>query len=394
MDRVLHINDYPLDAGGGAEVMMARTIALLRERGLHVDIFTCADLSDSRRTAWRYIDNASARQALATTLAKLQPSVVHLHNFYHILSPSILTALADHKRTRPMRVVMTAHDYHLACPNSGGSWFRWLSGRREVIDPRPLGALRSLSRSWDQRGVTYSTLKLAQHCWNYRWHQRHRVIDTVICPSRIVEAMLTPLGLTTRVLPHPAPTLAARHVERASRLQFVFAGRIEPEKGLRELLECWPTDCALTVIGDGADLPRCQALVAERRLEVTFVGRLPHDETLARIAAAHVLVQPSRVLETYGLTLIEALASGANILAANRGAAPETIAAAGVGYLYELDDRASLIAALHAIRQDFDAGTLNRFDVADFLAERSEERYADALLEIYGVSAQMLRKAC
>src|ERR1043165_6207191 len=89
MDRVLHINDYPIDAGGGAEVMMARTIALLRERGLRVDTFTSADLPDAQRTAWRYLDNASARHALAETLARLQPSVVHLHNFYHVLSPSL-----------------------------------------------------------------------------------------------------------------------------------------------------------------------------------------------------------------------------------------------------------------------------------------------------------------
>lgn len=399
MLRVLHINDYPTDAGGGAEIVMARTVALLRQHGVTADTFTSADLGPAGRTPWRYIDNALARRTLADKLAAFEPDVVHLHNVYHVLSPGILATLADCKLQRPLHVVMTAHDYHLACPNSGGSWFRFLTGRREVIDPDRLASPGYLlTRSWDQRGMWHSLLKLGQHAWNYRWRHRQRVIDLVVCPSRFVQGVLAPLGLPTCWLPHPAPPLPPRIIERTPPLQFVFAGRIEPEKGLRELLAAWPTayPARLTVIGAGADLPRCRALCTARRLgeRIEFAGRLPHAETLARIAGAHVLVQPSRVLETYGLTLIEALACGTNLLAADRGAAREIIADAGVGFLYDLDDPHSLAHQLDAIRQRFEAGTLNRFDVGDLLEQRSEERHLDALLDIYQMRpAQFLRRA-
>ena len=118
---------------------------------------------------------------------------------------------------------------------------------------------------------------------------------------------------------------------------------------------------------------------------VEFTGRLPHDETMARIADCHVLVQPSRVLETYGLTLIEALSSGTNILAARRGAAREIVEASGVGFLYELDDPHSLAEQLQAIRRFYEAGTLNRFNVTDWLQERSESCYVEQLLQLYEV---------
>ena len=121
MERVLHINDYPADAGGGAEIVMGRTIAISRRHGFTTGTFTSADLGPAPLTPWRYIDNATARQALADKLTAFRPDVVHLHNFYHVLSPGILAALAEFKRRFPLRVVMTAHDYHLACPNSGGS---------------------------------------------------------------------------------------------------------------------------------------------------------------------------------------------------------------------------------------------------------------------------------
>jgi phosphatidylinositol alpha 1,6-mannosyltransferase len=96
-----------------------------------------------------------------------------------------------------------------------------------------------------------------------------------------------------------------------------------------------------------------------------------------------VLVQPSRVLETYGLSLIEALASGTNVLAARRGAATEIVDMAGVGYLYEPDDAGSLANQMNAIVRDFGGATLNRFDISLFLEERSERRYVEELLRVY-----------
>ena len=387
MQRVLHINDYPIDAGGGAEVVMSRTIALLREHGFTVETFTCGDLEDPRRSPWRYIDNVHARNALAAKLYAFRPEVVHLHNYYHLLSPAILTALADFKHKNALRVVMTAHDYHLVCPNAGGSWFRWGTGRREALEPRALSLGRLLSRCWDERTCVHSLLKLGQHLWNYRWHQRARVIDFVICPSRFVQEMLAPIGLKSCWLPHPAPPAPNAISKREGRIHLVFAGRVEPEKGLCEFLQALPDDFQgrLTIVGDGSDRPRCQAACVARRWgkEVEFVGRLPHAQTLARIAAAHVLVQPSRVLETYGLTLIEALAVGANLLVSDRGAAREIVGDAGVGFLYDVEDAESLRRQLRCIQQQHADGQLNRFSAAAFLQDRSEAHYLAGLLRIY-----------
>src|SRR5690242_19567928 len=111
MDKVLHINDYPPEAGSGAEVVMAHTLALLRDRGLTVETFTCDDVPDLRRTALNYIDATDVRRALASRLEQFRPDVVHLHNFYHVLSPGILATLHEYRSRHGLRVVMSAHDY-------------------------------------------------------------------------------------------------------------------------------------------------------------------------------------------------------------------------------------------------------------------------------------------
>jgi len=102
-----------------------------------------------------------------------------------------------------------------------------------------------------------------------------------------------------------------------------------------------------------------------------------------RIAAAHVLVLPSRWYENYPLSMLEALALGTNLLVADRGGMREIVEDAGAGYRFIPDDPASVAEQLRRINADHAAGRLNTFDVAKFLTRRNEAAYLDQLLRIY-----------
>jgi glycosyltransferase involved in cell wall biosynthesis len=386
MRRVLHVNDYPADDLGGTEVLMARTIALLRAAGWDARPFTRADLPDQRLTALRYLNNRVARRALDRTLDEYRPEVIHVHNYYHVLSPGVLVELDQYKSKSGARVVMTAHDYHLVCPNSGATWYR----DTEPV-PADLDRMRSgrylLGRRWDRRGRLYSALKVAQQVWHYRRTDRRAVIDLVICPSRFMQQAVARVGRPTVWLPNPNPPMLPARVKRPDELTFVFAGRVEPEKGLVRFLGMLPAAFAgrLLVLGDGVDRPAAEAEVRRLGLgdRVEFLGRRPHAETLGIIAAAHVLVLPSRWDENYPLSLIEALAAGTNLLVADRGGMREIEQDAGVGYRFAPDDPASLADQLAAIITAHAAGTLNAFDATAFLAGRDEASYLAGVLRAY-----------
>jgi glycosyltransferase involved in cell wall biosynthesis len=390
MPRVLHVNDFPLSFGGGTEVIIGRTMGLLEHAGWEVRLFSSADLSDDRVTARRYLSNPIAAEALTKTLDAFRPDVVHLHNYYHRLSASILAALDQYRRSHPLRVVMTAHDFHLACPNSGGTWFPRREGRLPIDASRVGNLSYVLSRRWDHRGLLHSWLRVAQHVWNYRWRGRQRVPDLVIAPSRFLEAMLRPIVRETRFIPHPAPRWnAVPQIARSSTLTWLFVGRLEPEKGLSELLESLlaPLPGELIIVGDGSDRTRCEEIVRQRRWtdRVHFRGKIPHTEVANAIAAAHVLVVPSRMVESYGLVIAEALSLGTNVLATDLGGSRETIESAGVGYLFQRGDQQELADRIRQIESAFGDGSLNRFDVSAFFAERSEERYLQQILDAYEI---------
>jgi glycosyltransferase involved in cell wall biosynthesis len=386
MRRVLHVNDYPAEDLGGTEVLMARTLGLLRQAGWDARSFTRADLPKPRLTPFRYLNNRVARRALRQALAEFAPEVVHLHNFYHVLSPGVLAELASYKRQMGTRVVMTAHDYHLVCPNSGATWYR----HGEPM-PADLNRVRSwpylLSRRWDRRGRTYSMMKLAQHIWNYRRTDRRVVIDLVISPSKYLAAAIARSGRQCLWLPNPNPPLLTKRPQRPAELTLVFAGRIEPEKGLVRFLAMLPADFPgrFLVLGEGVDRPAAEALCNRRGFgpRVAFLGRRPHAESLDIIAAAHVLVLPSCWDENYPLSLIEALAAGTNLLVADRGGMREIVEDAGVGYRFQPDDAGSIAEQVQAIQQARSAGTLNSFDASAFLAGRDEATYLKGILMAY-----------
>lgn len=384
MVKILHVNDYR--TAGGTEVLVEQMISLQRRRNLEVSLFTIEDVPGYRRTPLSYVSSRQCCRCLRARLDAFQPDVVHLHNFYHVLSPAILATLGQYRRRQAARIVMTAHDHHLVCPNSGMRFFNRDGWRLADPDRLPRWSYL-LSRRWDHRGWLFSLLKVVQHVWHYRLHRRHLGLDIVFSPSRFLAGLLEERGCRTMVVPHPIPSCTVDVAKATGSLHMVFAGRVEPEKGLAEFLAVMSDDAdqVLTVVGDGSDLSRCRRICRERGLEdrVAFVGRQSRDATMRAIARAHLLILPSLVYETAGLTLLEALALKTNILTSALAGTGEIVRDTGIGFTFVPGDRASLQRAMKQVHRAFHRGELDNIDVSDVSACRSEERFIDRMCDAY-----------
>jgi glycosyltransferase involved in cell wall biosynthesis/putative flippase GtrA len=105
----------------------------------------------------------------------------------------------------------------------------------------------------------------------------------------------------------------------------LYVGRLASEKGcerLLPLLDCDPP-VHVAVVGDGPDRERLQRLFDQEN--VTFTGLLSAEEVADAYAAADVFVFPSAT-DTLGLVLLEAMACGTPVVAADTEAARETLA--------------------------------------------------------------------
>jgi alpha-1,6-mannosyltransferase len=216
-----------------------------------------------------------------------------------------------------------------------------------------------------------------EFAWRYlRALDRH--FDTTIVASDFVARELAAAGIdrTTRVplgvdleLFHPhrreSGNMTRRLAGLPQRPMVLYVGRLAREKEIETLIDGWrlaqrSLDADLVIVGSG---PRAAALRARARgLRVHFGPYVANRVRLAHlIAAAELCVAPSSV-ETFGLSAIEALASGVPVLSADRGGVDEMVRRSGAGATFATGSAGSLAEELTALmRRDLRAlGALGR----------------------------------
>ncbi len=104
----------------------------------------------------------------------------------------------------------------------------------------------------------------------------------------------------------------------------LFVGRFEPRKGLLELLKAYRIlrktgcDCRLLVVGSGPLAKEARRYIATRRMRgVEFLGRVGDEEKAQLFRTADVYVSPATGGESFGIVLLEAMASGTAIVASD-----------------------------------------------------------------------------
>ncbi|WP_273836757.1 glycosyltransferase [Halococcus sp. PRR34] len=217
--------------------------------------------------------------------------------------------------------------------------------------------------------------------------------DRVIAPSDTTKTALEargigPVSVVTngididRFSPTDTAAFRERHDLPAAgeRLLIGYTGRHGFEKQLSDLVAAVDgTDVTLVFGGDGPARQTLEAEVAERDVDVRFLGFLDRDELPSFYSALDVFGFPSPV-ETQGLVALEAMACGTPVVGVEAGALVETIDDGVTGYHYDRGDVAGFRAALDRALADRDRLAENCLSQRESM---SVERAVDALAAVY-----------
>jgi glycosyltransferase involved in cell wall biosynthesis len=182
-------------------------------------------------------------------------------------------------------------------------------------------------------------------------------------------------------LPAPCPPAA-------SSFTFLAIGNLIPHKGHARLIRAFArafgrrNDVRLEIAGDGPEEEGLRALAAEMGVAqtISFLGRLTRPNVLDALLRCHALVLPS-LYETFGVVLIEALATGRPVIATACGG-PTCIVEPEDGLLVPPDDEAALAKALERHYQMSGAYDPARLR-ARALARFGSDRLVHDLLPLY-----------
>ncbi len=209
-----------------------------------------------------------------------------------------------------------------------------------------------------------SRTKQRAHALAWRYIRKlDSLFELTICASKFAVADLhangvdrvehVPLGVD---LDHFSPFRRYQSEETRERLGLpldaplvVFIGRFAREKEVDVLIRAWPeiarrTSAYLLMVGDGPRREYLQRL-AEGHERVLWMPYENDREQLANLLSAVDLFIAPGSIETFGLSALEALASGTPVLSADRGGVAEQIQASGAGATFAAGDPGSLSEA-------------------------------------------------
>lgn len=185
--------------------------------------------------------------------------------------------------------------------------------------------------------------------------------DLALAPSQRVQQQMHDLGIRDVALWRrgvDANKFHPRYADAAMRNRLsdghpdehllLYVGRLAPEKQvdqIKAVLDRVP-GTRLAIVGSGAlenDLRKHFA-----GLPVTFVGNLVGEDLSRAYASADVFVFPS-AFESFGLVLLEALASGIPVVSSNVGGAPHVINQGRSGFLFNVNDIDGMVAGVQRI---------------------------------------------
>lgn len=293
------------------------------------------------RAAAAGIWHAEAARTLAAALAALpeRPDCIHLHQWTRALSPAVFPVLSE----AGVPLVVTLHDYALACPN--GVYYRF--DRAEPCGLTPLSAA-CIVAPCDARSRAHKLVRVARTV-ALRQAVKGRPLHVVhVCDAsrRRMGDLLGGTAVTHHRIDNPVRIAEgpAAAPERGDAIAYV--GRLTREKGA-DLVADAARAAGLPALFIGAG-----PLEAELRARdgVEVIGWQSPDavwEILRRRARA--LAAPSRWYETGPLTVYEALAAGIPVVASDRSGAAEKVRHGQTGFVVA-PEAGALAAAFTALR--------------------------------------------
>ena len=291
------------------------------------------------------IYSVEARVKIRKVLDNFKPDVCHLNNFNYQLTPSIILEIVRWRKENKTscRIVYTAHDYQLICPNHmmnnpithencekclGGKFINCMRGK--CIHGSTAKSFVGMTEAyfWKVRGV-------------------YKYIDKIICCSDFLKSKMdsNPLFLDKTITLHNF----VDHVEwkQVEKKDYVlYFGRYSQEKGINTLIEvCKKLPEIQFVFAGSGPLEE----IINNVSNIKNVGFRKGEELEKLIREARFSIYPSEWYENCPFSVMESQIYGTPVLGANIGGVPELIEVGKTGELFESGSVMDLIEKIQKL---------------------------------------------
>lgn len=372
MKKILIVNKF-LYPNGGSETYIFKLGEQLQKEGYEVQYFGMKDernivgnIAESYTAnmnfhtsklsklsyPFKIIYSAEARKAISKVLELFKPDVVHLNNFNFQITPSIIYEIRKYEKKtgQKIKIVFTAHDYQLICPNHMLRCPKTERNCEQCID----GSYYNCVKGSCIHGSKVKSVLGAAEGYFYKLMKTYRNIDVVICPSAFIKEKLehnSQLRGKTVVMQNFTTIDKKEEISAEQRDYVVYFGRYSKEKGMETLLKvCRKLSHVKFVFAGSGPLEEQVNQISN----IENRGFLNGEELKKLIREARFSIYPSEWYENCPFSVMESIQCGTPVLGADIGGIPELIDVGSTGELFESGNEEILTEKIAAWWDDFE----------------------------------------
>ncbi len=326
------------------------------------------------------IYSREAAKKIRLVLDDFKPDVVHLNNFNYQLTPSVITETVKwrKKEKRDCRIVFTAHDYQLLCPNHMFN----NPATHENCEKCIHGAFGNCVKGKCIHGSTLKSIVGAAEAYFWKINGVYKYIDEIICPSEFIKKKMdqNPLFEYKTIAIHNFVEHPENMGKENAALDspfdryVLYFGRFSCEKGVRTLIEACKKLAGINFVfaGNGEYAQQIDELS-----NAVNVGFKSGDELETLIRNAEFTIYPSEWYENCPFSVMESQERFVPVLGADIGGIPELVEDKVNGRLFKSGDAKELEEVIHEMwnsRETLDGyreklKELNRLDVSEYTSK-------------------------
>jgi glycosyltransferase involved in cell wall biosynthesis len=382
--KILFIHNKYKQYGGEDVAVELETAVLIRNghdvKTILYDNRSVKGLFSKIFTGLRSIYNFAAAEDLSKTILSFKPDIIHIHNLFFVVSPSVIYAANRHK----IPVILTLHNYRLICANA------LLLRNNEVCElctqkKFPIAGIRYKCYRNSSTESALVTAITGFHKFLDTWKNK---VSTYIILNEFSKSKLLHSSLHVpehkmvtkpNFVPDPGEGIVGRENF------FLFAGRISKEKGLHVLAKAFAgmPQYKLVIAGDG---PEKNLLQEEFNAysNICFTGQLEKKQVYEYMKKCKAFICPSIWYEGAPLTIIEAFATGTPVIASRLGSMAETIIDGFNGLHFTAGDAGDLCKKIELFIKEAEQHSMFYKNARQtYLEKYHEDIHYNAILEIY-----------
>ena len=294
------------------------------------------------------IYSGEARKKIRKVLEDFQPDVCHLNNFNYQLTPSIILEIRKWERDtgRPCKILYTAHDYQLVCPNhmcnvpnTGENCEKCLTGEfKYCVKNHCIHGSKAKSLVGALEAIFWSRMKVYQK------------IDTVICCSSFMKEKLDKNAIFREKTVVLYNFIDSKQWQEREKKEYVlYFGRFSKEKGIQTLIEVCKSLPHISFIFAGTGPLEEQI---QKVSNIHNVGFQKGEELERLVGEALFSVYPSEWYENCPFSVMESQMLGTPVLGADIGGIPELIQNKKTGELFICKDKEDLKKKIETLWND------------------------------------------